>query len=202
MSFKPTEEQLKAINSDGQILVSAAAGSGKTAVLVERVIRLLTREINPIRADKLLIITFTNAAANELKLRIDKKFQELIDKDKNNHFLIKQQMLLSSSSIGTIDSFCLNLIKENFEYLNISPDFKIIDNAEYTSLKSKVLKDIFKNKYEHNDVNFYNFLNLFPSDLDDLTAKNIIMDFFQVLSYQTFPEVFIENVKNLYSTYD
>ena len=110
MSFKPTEEQLKAINSDGQILVSAAAGSGKTAVLVERVIRLLTREINPIRADKLLIITFTNAAANELKLRIDKKFQELIDKDKNNHFLIKQQMLLSSSSIGTIDSFCLNLI--------------------------------------------------------------------------------------------
>ena len=202
MSFKPTEEQLKAINSDGQILVSAAAGSGKTAVLVERVIRLLTREINPIRADKLLIITFTNAAANELKLRIDKKFQELIDKDKNNHFLIKQQMLLSSSSIGTIDSFCLNLIKENFEYLNISPDFKIIDNAEYTSLKSKVLKDIFKNKYEHNDVNFYNFLNLFPSDLDDLTAKNIIMDFFQVLSYQTFPEVFIENVKNLYSTND
>ena len=86
MSFKPTEEQLKAINSDGQILVSAAAGSGKTAVLVERVIRLLTREINPIRADKLLIITFTNAAANELKLRIDKKFQDLIDKDKNNHF--------------------------------------------------------------------------------------------------------------------
>ena len=94
MKFKPTTEQDLAINSNGSILVSAAAGSGKTAVLVERVIRLLTDEESPIMANRLLIVTFTNLAAAELRLRIEKRLDEEIDTNPNNSLLQKQKILL------------------------------------------------------------------------------------------------------------
>ncbi|MDO4743631.1 MAG: UvrD-helicase domain-containing protein, partial [bacterium] len=116
-----------AVNAKPTVLVSAAAGSGKTAVLVERVIRLITDPKNLIDADKLLIVTFTNAAAAEMRTRIEKRLYEESIKQPNNKHIIRQQILIESARIQTIDAFCIDLVRKNFNFLGVSPDFKIID---------------------------------------------------------------------------
>ena len=120
MAFNATPMQQKAIETDGNVLVSAAAGSGKTAVLVERVIRMLTSEQNPISADRLLIVTFTNAAAAEMRSRIEKRLHEEILKNPDDVALLRQKHLLPSADICTIDSFCIKLIRENFDVCGCS----------------------------------------------------------------------------------
>ena len=125
MAFKATPEQQKAIETNGNILVSAAAGSGKTAVLVERVIERLCSKTNAISADRLLIVTFTNAAAAEMRSRIEKRLDEELKANPNNLLLQRQHLLLSSAKICTIDSFCIDFIRENFEK-NSRPAFKAV----------------------------------------------------------------------------
>ena len=110
--FKPTPAQLDAMRAHGgQITVSAAAGSGKTRVLVQRVIKLLTEDMIP--ADKLLILTFTNTAAAEMKTRISKAIDHLIADDPGNDFYRRQQLLLGCADICTIDSYCSRVVREN-----------------------------------------------------------------------------------------
>ena len=111
MAFNPTVMQQKAIETRGNILVSAAAGSGKTAVLVERVINMLTDKTSPTSADRLLIVTFTNAAAAEMRSRIEKRLFEEIQKNPNDESLQRQKYLLQSADICTIDSFCIKLVR-------------------------------------------------------------------------------------------
>ena len=131
MSRNWTEQQKDAIKArKGSVLVSAAAGSGKTAVLVERVIERITDPENPTDADRLLIVTFTKLAAGEMRDRIAKAVSALIKKDPGNSRLINQQTLLANAKICTIDSFCSSLVKENFELLDISPDFRTADEGE------------------------------------------------------------------------
>ena len=108
MAFKATPEQQKAIETNGNILVSAAAGSGKTAVLVERVIERLCSKTNAISADRLLIVTFTNAAAAEMRSRIEKRLDEIILENPDNIAFLMQKHLLSAAKICTIDSFCID----------------------------------------------------------------------------------------------
>ena len=131
MSRSWTEHQKDAINSRrGNIVVSAAAGSGKTAVLVERVIQRLTDRENPTSADRLLIVTFTKAAANEMLERITAAVEKLLRDNPTDGNLIRQQMLLPSAKICTIDSFCASLVKESFELLDFSPETVIADEVE------------------------------------------------------------------------
>ena len=130
MSVKWTNNQQKAIDSSGSnILVSAAAGSGKTAVLVERVIKIITNLEKPVPADKLLIVTFTNAAAAEMKTRIYKALLKIINNNPDNEFLREQLDRLSQTQISTIHSFCQNLLKDNFYKIGLNPDFSIIDET-------------------------------------------------------------------------
>ena len=120
MSRNWTQQQSDAINArNGSVLVSAAAGSGKTAVLVERVIRRLTDTQNPTSADRLLIVTFTKAAAGEMRERISAAIEEKLRENPEDRNLIRQQMLLPSAKICTIDSFCLSLVKENLNYYEV-----------------------------------------------------------------------------------
>ena len=142
MAFSPTDEQKLAINEKGSIIVSAAAGSGKTAVLVERVVRLLTDEKSPVMADKLLVVTFTNAAAAELRQRIERRIQEELKAHPDNILLQKQNLLLSSAKISTIDSFCLDFIRENFETIGINPSFKIADTPTLNALSKTALSQV------------------------------------------------------------
>ena len=119
MAFEPTPSQRNAIDTDGSVLVSAAAGSGKTAVLTRRVIRKLTDKINPVSADRLLVVTFTNAAANEMRTRIENELNAECKKHPDDIGLLKQRHLISSAKICTIDSFCIDLVRENFEKCGI-----------------------------------------------------------------------------------
>ena len=135
-----TPQQNNAINArNGNVLVSAAAGSGKTAVLVERVKNIITDEKNPVDVDKLLVVTFTNAAAAEMKSRIASKLEDIIRNNPNDTNASRQMSLLSCAKICTIDSFCLNLVKENFFNLGMSQDFTILDNAELNILSDMAL---------------------------------------------------------------
>ena len=131
MSRNWTTQQKNAIYAtDGSVLVSAAAGSGKTAVLVERVIKLITREKNPLDVDRLLIVTFTRAAAAEMRERIQAAVNKLLEDDPYNAHLLAQRQLLYSANISTIDSFCGDIVREYFHTLDVARDFRIADEGE------------------------------------------------------------------------
>ncbi|HBG39341.1 MAG TPA: helicase-exonuclease AddAB subunit AddA, partial [Clostridiaceae bacterium] len=130
-----TDEQKKAIGTKGcNLLISAAAGSGKTAVLVQRIIEKLIDEENPIDIDRLLIVTFTNAAASEMREKIGNALSKELEKNPSSKNLQKQLALLNKASIKTIHAFCLDVIKSNFEKIDIDPDFRIGDETECTIL--------------------------------------------------------------------
>ena len=140
---KWTDSQNNAINARGSnIIVSAAAGSGKTAVLVQRVINMITDENNPVSIDKLLIVTFTNAAAAEMRARIAKSLNKIAAENPNNTLVLEQLSLLPGAKICTIDSFCINLVRENFFSLDISQDFDILDNSDDELLQRRVADEI------------------------------------------------------------
>ena len=139
--MKWTEEQSQAINEKGaNILVAAAAGSGKTAVLVERIIKKVVEE--GIDIDRLLVVTFTNSAASEMRERVLDAIYEKLDENPNDEKLLRQITLLNKSSICTIDSFCLEVVRNNFyELENIAPNFRIADTTEIELLKQEVIED-------------------------------------------------------------
>ena len=141
MNFTP--EQLNAINANGTVLVAAAAGSGKTAVLVERVINRFCDLKNPLMADRALIVTFTNAAASELKSKISQALKKKLAENPNNELIKRQNLLVENASICTIDSFCIALVRENFASLNISHDFKIADSNSVEKEYNDLLDNMF-----------------------------------------------------------
>lgn len=175
---KWTKEQEMAIYKKGSnMLVSASAGSGKTAVLVERVVKKVIEE--KIDIDKLLVVTFTNASAVELKERLLEAIYKSLDKDPKNTFLKRQINLLNRAYITTIHSFCLDLIRMNFHILDIDPGFKICDTTESTILKNKAIDKILETKYfdenlnlnkesENKDIGLYKILELFAGKDEDL----------------------------------
>ncbi|WP_405745455.1 UvrD-helicase domain-containing protein, partial [Anaerovibrio slackiae] len=158
-----TKEQQRAIDLDGKnILVSAAAGSGKTAVLAERVVSHLLRpetDEGAWNVDELLIVTFTRAAAAEMSERIGIRLQQAIaaelDREKPDRRLVsrleRQVILLSGASISTIDSFCQSIIKNNFSALDLDPKFRVADENELLLLQQDVLDELFEQRYEAMD---------------------------------------------------
>ena len=138
---KWTDEQLSAIESRGKtLLVSAAAGSGKTATLTERIIRKLTDTDEPIGIDSLLVVTFTNAAASELRAKISKALGEAVAKNPENKHLERQLFMLPSAKIRTIDSFCNDILRANVDRVGIAPGYRIADGAECELLASSILE--------------------------------------------------------------
>ena len=146
MEIKYTDAQIDAMNADGPLIVYAAAGSGKTAVLTQRVKRIVCDEKNPVDADKILVVTFTKAAAAEMKGRIieaiNKEVEERERQGTATEFLLRQQMLISAANICTIDSFCSAILKENFEKAGIDPDFKFADDAKIYDVSRSVINDM------------------------------------------------------------
>lgn len=152
MATEWTDEQRKAIDHrEGGAIVSAAAGSGKTAVLVERVIKLLTDTENPVEADKLVVATFTEKAAGELQARLQKAISEAVANNSENTYLRSQRTKLEDASISTISSFCMKLIRENSAFLGLSPDFSVIDEAEGRLVFEKSLDHVMENFYKDGD---------------------------------------------------
>ena len=157
MAQKWTDEQLMAINEiDSNILVAAAAGSGKTAVLVERIINKIINE--GIDVDRLLVVTFTNAVASEMRERI---YLEIAKKVDDNRNILRQMILLEKASITTIHSFCLEVIRNNFASIDIDPSFRIADQTETTLIKSEILNELFEEEYENDSLGLMNLLECF-----------------------------------------
>lgn len=182
---KWTTEQLQAINEkNSNILVAAAAGSGKTAVLVERIIHKIIDE--HIDIDKMLVVTFTNAAASEMRERILDAIYKKIEKEPQNVHLQKQITLLNKASICTIHSFCLDVIHNNFYEIDIPSNFRIADTAEIDLLKQDVLDDLFEQKYIDNDSNFIELLETYTNYRGDEALKQLILNIYNFI--QSSPE--------------
>lgn len=185
-----TEDQLKAIKKrNANILVSASAGSGKTAVLVERIIQKVLNEY--LDVDKILVVTFTNAAAQELKEKIlNAIYKALEEKDpkKVNH-LKNQLIYINRASITTIDAFCFKLVRENFNVLDIDPNIRICEESQSLLIKTKILEDLLEKEYESyvdekNVFGLYNVLELFNGKDDEMLESILkIYDFIQSFPY-------------------
>ena len=184
---KWTEEQKQAIyEKDSNILVAAAAGSGKTAVLVERIINKIINE--NIDIDKLLVVTFTNAAASEMRERVLNAIYKKIDENPEDERLQRQVTLLNKASICTIDSFCLDVVRNNFFEIDISQNFRIGDTTEIEILKQDVIEDLFEEKYETQDKDFEKLINTYTSYKDDTPLKELILKIYTYIQSNPFPE--------------
>ena len=199
---KWTEEQSQAINEKGSnILVAAAAGSGKTAVLVERIINKIINE--NIDIDKLLVVTFTNAAASEMRERILDAIYKKLEEYPENQNLQRQITLINKASICTIDSFCLEVVKNNFfELDNISPNFRIADTTEIELLKQEVIEDIFEEKYENQDENFSKLINTYTSYRDDTPLKELVLKIYSYIQSSPFPEEWLNEKIEMFNLKD
>lgn len=200
MAFKATDEQRLAIDTDGNVLVAAAAGSGKTAVLVERVMRLLTDETAPVGADELLIVTFTNAAAAEMRTRIEKKLAAACAEQPDNRRLREQRHLLPSAKICTIDSFCIDLVRENFERAGVSPDFRVADESSMETLKSAAFSEALNHFFEADPELMRELLDILGADYDDSSIKNAVDGIFKVSRNYPFPETYLNSISEALNT--
>lgn len=190
-NVKWTKEQLQAIKKNGNnILVAAAAGSGKTAVLVERIINKIINE--KIDIDKLLIVTFTNAAASEMREKILEALYEKIEEEPQNVHLQKQINLIGRASICTIDSFCLDVVKNNFYEIDISPNFRIADTAELELIKQETIEELFEEKYETEDKEFLNLLETYTTYIGDEPLKELILNIYNFIQSTPFPIEWLE----------
>lgn len=199
---KWTEEQKQAIYEKGQnILVAAAAGSGKTAVLVERIIEKVLHD--NVDIDKLLVVTFTNAAASEMRERVLDAIYKKLDEEPNNELLYRQITLLNKASICTIDSFCLEVVRNNFYQLeNLSPNFRIADTTQIELLKQDVIEEIFQNKYEKEDENFIKLVNTYTSYRDDTPLKELVLSIYNYIQSNPFPEKWLHEKIEMFNIED
>ena len=163
----------------GTLLVSAAAGSGKTAVLTERAVRLITDPEHPVDADRLLIVTFTNAAAAELRARIGQALLKRSQAEPGNGALRRQRMLLQRAPICTIDAFCLDLLRKHFQALDIPPDFSPADPGSVELLRASALSETLENAYR--DPDFCAFADLYGKGRTDRAAGETILHVYDFL---------------------
>ncbi len=198
---KWTEEQKQAIYEKGQnILVAAAAGSGKTAVLVERIINKIINQKMDI--DKMLVVTFTNAAASEMRERILNAIYKKIDENPEDERLQRQITLLNKASICTIDSFCLDIVRNNFFEIDIPQNFRIGDTTEIEILKQDVLEELFEEKYENQDKDFKKLINTYTSYKDDTPLKELILKIYTYIQSNPYPEKWLKEKIEMFNMSD
>lgn len=187
-----TREQKQVIESRGRdLLVSAAAGSGKTAVLVERIIRMVTEGENPLDIDKLLVMTFTNAAAAEMRERIGAAIEEKLSEEPENAHLQIQEALVHHAQITTIDSFCLNVIREHFNLLDLDPAFKIGDEGELLLLRNDAMRELLEDYYENGGRRFERFVETYAKGKSDAGIEDYIMQVYTFSQSNPYPEQWI-----------
>ena len=196
MAFNPTPEQKKIIDArNTSLLVSAAAGSGKTAVLVERIVSLVCDEKNPVDIDRILVVTFTQAAAAEMKERVLKRINEMLEEDPENEHLQKQVTLVHQALITTIDSFCLDVIRNHFQEVGIEPDFRVSDEGEAKLIKQDVLSRVLEKAYSENSPEFINCVESFCPGNDDAVLEELIVSLCNIADSYPWPEEYLEQRK-------
>jgi ATP-dependent helicase/nuclease subunit A len=176
MAVKFTPEQQRVIELHNRnILVSAAAGSGKTAVLVERIIRMVCDEEHPVDIDRLLIVTFTNAAAAEMRERIAVGIAQKLKENPESEHIQRQSALLHNAQITTIDSFSLFIVRNHFNEIGLDPAFRVADEGEIKLLRQDVMAELLEEKFAENDEKFVNCVEYFcPSGREKVLEQHIL----------------------------
>lgn len=177
---------------DANLLVSAAAGSGKTAVLVERVISRILDPDHPVDIDRILVVTFTKAAASEMKERIGAAIEKKLTEMPQNAHLRRQSALIHHARITTIDSFCSSVVREYFYKIDIDPGFRVGDSGEMKLLQQDVLERLLKEEYELERPEFLTFVEAFSSDKNDRQLKQLILDVFEAADTAAYPRAYLE----------
>lgn len=200
MSRQWTQEQQQCIEArGGTVLVSAAAGSGKTSVLVERVIRRITDDEQPVDADRLLVVTFTKAAAAEMKQRLSAALSQKIAEEPHNRRLQRQQMLLPRAHISTVHSFCSALLRENFHLLDISPKFQVAEEADVRLLQRDALSEALEAAYAAKDPAFLQLAALLSSGRDDRGLTGAVLRLYAFIQSHPFPDDWLRSQEERYA---
>ncbi len=193
-----TPAQRNAIDArDGTVLVSAAAGSGKTAVLVRRVIEMITDDKNPCSVDELLIVTFTKAAAAQMKEKINEKLAELIRDEKNlkrKSYLIRQQMLLKCARVSTIDSFCSEIVKQNIQAVPLDSNYKLLDESAMNMIQDEAYEAVAEEFYGTGDKTFLLLADMFTKANDDKLLKELVLSLYAFACSYKNPKKWIEDI--------
>lgn len=196
MSVKWTEDQQRVIYSRNRnLLVSAAAGSGKTAVLVERIVAMVTQENDPVDLDALLVMTFTNAAAAEMRERIGRAIGKKLEEDPGNQRLRLQAALVPHAQIQTIDSFCLSLIRNHYASLDIDPSFRVGDEGELMLLRADVMAELLEERYTSGGERFERFVETYGSGKTDMGIEEVIMQMYQFSVSHPWPKQWLDQCR-------
>ena len=202
MERRWTDNQLDAISAKGGcIIVSAAAGSGKTAVLVERVIRLITDGENGVDADRLLVVTYTRKAAAELRSRLKDALSARIKENPTDAFLLRQQSLLSKARISTVDSFCMALVREYFYLLDIDRNIRVADEGELRVLRADAMRMTLDSLYTRGEPAFLRLVDTFATARDDSRLEDNIIKLYDFLRSHPFPERWMEEKLSYYTDF-
>ena len=200
MGMRWTKAQQKVIDTRKKnLLVSAAAGSGKTAVLVERIINMISEGEQPMDIDRLLVVTFTNAAAAEMRGRIGKAIDEKLQNEPDNAHLQKQVSLLQSAQITTIHSFCLNVIRNYFYRIDLDPAFKIAEESEITLMKSDVIAAVLEQWYEEGREDFHEFIESYSYSKSDAPVEDLILQLYSFSMSAPWPEQWMEDKQKAFA---
>ncbi|MCY9582246.1 UvrD-helicase domain-containing protein [Paenibacillus alvei] len=184
-----TDEQWRAVVDGGQnVLVAAAAGSGKTAVLVERIIRTIRDEEHPVHVDQLLVATFTKAAASEMRERIRLALERELEAKPDSEHLRRQLALLNRASITTLHSFCLEVIQRHFQSVQLDPAFRIANETETELLRQDVLKELFEQRYADGHVEFKRMVDWFSGERSDEAAFRLVQQLYDFSRSHPWPD--------------
>lgn len=196
MAVNWTDEQKQVINSrNSSLLVSAAAGSGKTAVLVERIISMISEGDHPLNIDQLLVMTFTNAAAAEMRERIGAAVEKKLREHPLDEHLWLQAALIPQAQIMTIDSFCLNLIRNHYNSLDIDPSFRIGDEGELTLLRGDVMEELLEACYQEENEDFIRFAEQFGAGKSDKAMEDVIVQAWQFSQSNPWPGEWLDECR-------
>ena len=199
MGMTWTDDQRKVIElRDRNILVSAAAGSGKTAVLVERIIKIITDKEHPVDIDRLLIVTFTNAAAAEMRERIGNALENALKEQPDDEHLQRQLSLLHNAQITTIDSFCQSVLRTYFHLIDLDPAFSIMDEGEAKLLRRDTAEELLEEKYQEGDTDFLQFVECFANGKNDENLIEMIWQVYEFSRSHPWPEEWLEECKKNY----
>ena len=200
MSNQWTPDQKKVIDlRNRNLLVSAAAGSGKTAVLIERILNLISDPVRPVDIDELLVVTFTRAAAGEMRERLNTAIEKKLSEGEEEEHLTRQLTLIQSAQITTIDSFCSYILKSYFHVIGLDPNYRVMDEGEGKLLKTQVVQELLESYFEDATPEFQEFVECLATGKNDQILEDSILRLYEFAMSYPYPEKWLEECLSVYS---
>jgi len=198
-----TTDQKKVITArNHNVLVSAAAGSGKTAVLVERILGLITDHEKPVDIDRLLVVTFTNAAAAEMRERIHRTILKRLEENPDDELLKRQSVLINHAMITTIDSFCHYILMNHFQDISLDPGFSVLDPGKMKWMQKKAMEKTMEKAYMEKEPEFINLTNAFSVKGRDFPIEDMVYQIFSFVMSKPYPEKWLKETMEDYEIAD